>query len=142
MTRKAPALSYLYALHQQATRTLAAINKEITRREAELTLLKAEATRWQAVAHAQQKNPSSPLPRQSHTPAGSRLQWDTVLQELPETFTARVVAQKTAKPIGQVYVGVRRWMKKKKVKKVAEGYQKVMVGRSPSPIKGDEKRKS
>jgi hypothetical protein len=140
MPRTAPSPSLVSTLRQQAAQALGRLHKEIAQRETELTSLKAEAQRWHAIV--QQQPPGVPARMQKHAPDGTRVQWDDVLHALPETFTAREVAQKTAKPKGQVYNGIHRWVATKKVKKVAEGYQKLPVGRPPTPAKGEEKRKS
>ena len=50
------------------------------------------------------------------------------MTKLPPTFTAKHVAQKTGKPMEQVYAGVSRWVKDKKVRRGKDGYQKVMTG--------------
>jgi hypothetical protein len=51
-----------------------------------------------------------------------------VLAELTPTFTTKDVAQKTGKPMEQVYAGVSRWVKDKKVKKTKDGYQRLVSG--------------
>ncbi|SRR6266849_3275636 len=111
---------------QQATKALAALHKEITQREQELTALKAEAARWQSVMQppARRVGPAVTPPRvpPSKRP---RLDWSAVFKELPTRFTAKDVAQEAGKPIGHVYVYVSRWMKDKKVRRVKDGYQKV-----------------
>jgi hypothetical protein len=137
MPRTAHSPSLVSTLRQQAAQALGSLQKAIAQRETALTFLKAEATRWQAIVQPQQ--PGAPARPQKHAPAGTRVQWEEVLQALPATFTAREVAQKTAKPKGQVYNGISRWVATKKVKKVAEGYQKVTVGRSASPAQGEQK---
>ena len=116
----------LATLTQQATKALAALRKEITQREQELAVLKAEATRWQRVIQEPARRVSPAVtPPQVPPPKGSRLDWSVVLKGLPTRFTAQDVAQEAGKPLGHVYVYMSRWMKDKKVRKVAGGYQKV-----------------
>jgi hypothetical protein len=62
--------------------------------------------------------------------ARSRLDWQVVLSELPETFVPKDVAQKTGKPMEQVYAGLSRWAKEKKVRKGKNGYQKMTASAS------------
>ncbi len=140
MPRMVSSPSLVSTLRQQAAQALTSLQKEIARRESELTSLKAEAQRWQAIV--QQKSSGVRVRTQNHALNGTRVQWDEVLQALPETFTARQVMQKTAKPKGQVYSGISRWVGMKKVKKVAEGYQKVAAGQAAAPVQSKAKRKS
>jgi hypothetical protein len=44
---------------------------------------------------------------------------------LPSRFTSKDIAQKSGKPMRQVYAYVSRWMKGKKVRRMKDGYQKV-----------------
>ena len=116
-------------LRAQAVKAVAALEKEIVTQEQELAALKQEAARWQRVLGGR-----VPRTRGARAPGrarreGSRVDWSTVLAELPQTFTAKDVAQKTSKPIRQIYVYLSRWGKDKKVRKGKEGYQKVSPGR-------------
>lgn len=121
-TRSQPLLT---TLHQQATEALASLHEEITQRERELAELKAEAARWQNVMGGQsQRVRTAAVPRQARKPQ-RRVDWNALLTGFPRTFTAREVATKAGKPIAQVYTHVSHWMKEKKVRKVADGYQKV-----------------
>jgi hypothetical protein len=112
-------------LTQQATQALAALRQEITQREQDLVALKAEATRWQRVVRGPAREAIPTAPYKIPPSKQIRLDWSTVLKELPTRFTSKDVAQKAGKPIEQVYVHVSRWMKDKKVRRVKEGYQKV-----------------
>ena len=113
-------------LQREATKALAALDKEITQRERELAVLKAEAARWQRVMRppARRVTPAVTPPRVP-PPKRPRLDWSAILKELPARFTTQEVAQKAGKPLGHVYVYVSRWMKDKKVRRVKDGYQKV-----------------
>jgi hypothetical protein len=140
MPRTTSSPSLVSTLRQQAAQALGSLQKEIAQRETELTALKAEAARWQAIVQHQWPGVSSRM--KNHSPTGSRVQWDEVLQALPETFTAQEIAKKTSKPKGQVYNTLHRWIGMKKIKKVAEGYQKVTAGQSALSAKSTDKRKS
>jgi hypothetical protein len=60
-----------------------------------------------------------------------------VLAGLPATFRSREVQQKTGKPMEQVYSGLSRWVKDKKVKKSPDGtYQKITVSSPGQQKKG------
>ena len=116
----------LTSLQREARRALAALRKEIARRERELAALKAEATRWQSVLQGPARGGGLGVTPPRLSPSQRpRLDWSALLQELPTRFTIRAVAQKAGKPLGHVYVYMSRWMKDKKVRKVAGGYQKV-----------------
>src|SRR4029453_17796424 len=104
----------LNPLKKQAVRVLTSLRREIGQREKELTLLKQEAQRWQdAVSGRSSVINGSGVRRGEKT--RSRLDWQVVLNELPETFVPKDVAQKTGKPMEQVYAGLARWAKDKKV---------------------------
>ncbi len=126
MLKCAPHPPLLATLTQQATKVLAALDKEITQREQELATLKAEAARWQSVMQETARGaiPTVTLSRVP-PPRRPRLDWSAILKGLPNRFTAQDVAQKASKPIEQVYVHASRWMKDKKVQRVKDGYQKV-----------------
>ena len=113
-------------LTQQATKALAALRQEIIQREQDLAALKAQAARWQRVLRGPARR-ARPAVAPPPVPPAKRLQldWSAILKELPTRFTTQEVAQKAGKPLGHVYVYMSRWMKDKKVRKVAGGYQKV-----------------
>jgi len=116
----------LTTLTQQATKVLAALDKEITQREQELAALKAEAARWQGLVRglARKAIPAVTPPRVL-PPRRPQLDWGAILKKLPTRFMTKDVAQKAGKPLEQVYVHLSRWMKDKKVRRVKDGYQKV-----------------
>ena len=128
MPQRAARLPLFASFQRQATKALTALQKEITQRERELATLKTEATRLQSALQgpARGNGPAaattSPrvLPSKQH-----RLDWSMIFKELPAQFTTKDVAQKTGKPIAQVYTHLSGWMKDKKVRKVKDGYQKV-----------------
>jgi hypothetical protein len=126
MAQRALRPSLLASFQHQATKALAALDREITQHERELAALRVEAIRWQRVLHepVRRGSPEVPPPR---VPSSQRrrLDWGAVLQELPTRFTITDIAQKTGKPLAHAYTYVSRWMKDKKVRKVKEGYQKV-----------------
>ena len=116
-------------LRAQAAKAIAALEKEIVTQEQELAALKQEAVRWQRVLGGRvPRTQGAGAPGRARR-EGSRVDWSTVLAELPQTFTAKDVAQKTSKPIRQIYVYLSRWGKDKKVRKGKNGYQKVSPGR-------------
>jgi hypothetical protein len=126
MPWEAPGHPLLTTLQRQAAKALASLQQAIMRREQELAELQAEAARWKSVMR-EQSGVSRPAAPTAHPRAAraSRLDWRAVLQELPTTFSARDVAQKTQKPLKQVYVRVGRWRRNNKIRKVTDGYQKV-----------------
>ena len=116
-------------LRAQAAKAIAALEKEIVTQEQELAALKQEAVRWQRVLGGRvPRTQGAGAPGRARR-EGRRVDWSTVLAELPQTFTAKDVAQKTSKPVRQIYVYLSRWGKDKKVRKGKEGYQKVSPGR-------------
>lgn len=119
-------IQQVHRLRQQAAKAVAALEKEIAKQEQTLAALKAEAARWRSLVGGQVTGASAAaVPRQARKPMRRLVDWSAVLAGLPRTFTAREVAQKTGKPMKQVYVRVGRWMKDKKVRKGRDGYQKV-----------------
>ncbi len=121
-------------LRRQTTKALTALQQEITKREKELETLKAEAGRWESVSGKQVKvEKVSASPRGTRRQAKSarrakkvqRLDWNTILGQLPKTFTVKDVAQNTGKSMNSVYAVSWRWMKAKKVRKSKDGYEKV-----------------
>lgn len=132
MPRKSGLQSLLMNLRKQGAKTLAALQQEITKREQELESLQSTATRWIDAL----SGPTGPLRAAAslRTRAGKkrrRLDWNVILAGLPATFNAKDVRQKSGKPLEQVYSGLSRWVKDKKIKRSAKGiYQK--IGASPA----------
>lgn len=126
MPRRVTSQSVLSSLKQQATKALSSLQREIARREQELATLKAEALRWmRALGASRGGTRVAAVPVRGLGRKRARLDWNAVLAELAPTFTAKDVAQKTGKPLEQVYAGVARWIKGKKVRKIKDGYQKI-----------------
>jgi hypothetical protein len=122
----APYSSLLSTLKQQAKKALASLQKEITRRERDLTTLKGEVSRWESVLSGQSRlGRTMTGTRGRRKSSGTRLNWNAVLTQLPSSFSVKQVAEETGKPIQQAYAGVARWVTDKKVKKGKNGYQKV-----------------
>jgi hypothetical protein len=122
----APYSSLLTTLKQQAKKALASLQKEIARREKELTALQGEVSRWESVLSGQSRlGRTTAGARGRHKPGSTRLDWNAVLTKLPSSFSVKQVAEETGKPIQQAYAGVSRWVTDKKVKKGKNGYQKV-----------------
>jgi hypothetical protein len=129
----APYSSLLSTLKQQAKKALASLQKEITRRERELTALQEEVSRWKSVLSEQPRRGRVMTgPRGRRKSRGTRLDWNIVLSKLPSSFSVKQVAEETGKPIQQAYAGVSRWVSDKKVKKGKDGYQKIGSTNSPS----------
>jgi hypothetical protein len=133
MPQRATRLPLLANVEREAAKALAALHQEITMREKELATLKTEAARWQSALQASATGdgaaavtPSRVRPsKRKLSGKQSRLDWSAILKELPSRFTTKDLAQKSGKPIRQVYTYVSRWMKEKKVRRVKAGYQKV-----------------
>lgn len=128
MPQSATRLPLVASFQRQAAKTLTALNKEIAHREQELAALKTEASRWQTVLHGPAKENGAAAARAPRKRARSkrrRLDWNAIFQELPARFTSKDLAQKSGKPLGQVYALVSRWRKDKKVRQVKDGYLKV-----------------
>jgi hypothetical protein len=118
--------SLLAGFQREAAKAVAALRQAITLRERELVALKTEAAQWHRVLHEPaRKGDPVVLPPRVAPSKRRRLDWGTVLQELPPRFTTKEVAHQASKPLAQVYTHVSGWMKAKKVRKVAGGYQKV-----------------
>ena len=109
-------------LKKQAGRILTSLRREIGQKEKELSALKQDVQRLQLVVNGR-------APAVSGSPSRVRLDWNSILKELPDTFSSKEVSQKSGKPMEQVYAGLNRWIKDRKVRKGKEGYQKVTAGR-------------
>jgi hypothetical protein len=131
MPQQASFRSLLTPLHRQATKALAALRQEITRREKELAGLKVEMARWQNVVNGRvARSARAALLAPSRSPKKLRLDWVALLQKLPARFTAKEVAEKTGRPPAHAYLAVSRWMKGKRIIKDKNGYRKLSTARS------------
>jgi hypothetical protein len=123
-------LSVLARRKREVAKAVAALRAEVTRRETELTSLRAELERWQAVLSV------------GATGGGGRraprLDWGRVLAALPATFTPQEVGRRAGKPMAQVYARLSRWAKGKKIHRVTGGYRK--GGGGPPPARKSAKR--
>jgi hypothetical protein len=130
MPQRSALRSRLAVLYRQVTKALALLAQEIARRERELTALKSEVTRWQQLlsgrAAETRRGTAAPPPSPK-----IRLDWHALLQELPARFTAKDLAEKTHKPLPQVYIALARLRKAKQIRKSADGYQKVSLPARP-----------
>lgn len=139
MPRRGAPQSFLSTLKRQAAKAVATLQQEITRRTKELAVLKEEAARWAGITGGQSPTANRTAFRRRTRKKGSRLDWNAILANLPSTFTAKDVAQKTGKPMEQVYAGVSRWAKDKKIKKGKNGYRKAApVGTARSQEKSGQ----
>jgi len=109
-------------LKKQAGKILTSLRREIGQKEKELSALKQDVQRLQLVVNGRAAAVDG-------SPSRVRLDWNMVLKELPDTFSSKEVSQKSGKPMEQVYAGLNRWIKDRKVRKGKEGYQKVTAGR-------------
>ena len=118
MPRTKTSRSAFNVLKKQANKVLSSLRREITQKEKELASLRQDAQRLDAVVSGRAVAAGGGAPR-------TRLDWDLILKELPDTFTSKEVGQKSGKPMEQVYAGLNRWIKDRKVRKGKDGYQKV-----------------
>jgi len=126
MPQRTSRLPVLASFQRDATKALTTLQKEIAQREHELAALKTEASRWQTVLHGPARGDgASTGPAWRKRRPKRRLDWSVIFKELPARFTSKDLAQKSGKPLAQIYALVSRWMKDKKVRKVKDGYQKV-----------------
>jgi hypothetical protein len=109
-------------LKKQAGKILTSLRREIGQKEKELSALKQDVQRLQLVVNGRAAAVGGSSSR-------VRLDWNLILKELPDTFSSKEVSHKSGKPMEQVYAGLNRWIKDRKVRKGKEGYQKVAAGR-------------
>jgi len=124
MPRREVQQSFLNTLKRQAAKTVESLQWEIARRAKELAMLKEEAARWATIIGRQPYTTNAAASRRRARKKGPRLDWNAILAALPPIFAAQDVARKTGKPMEQVYAGVSRWTKDKKIKKSKNGYRK------------------
>ncbi len=121
--------SALDTLKQQGVKIFASLQREIEAKEKDLAGLKAEADRWRSALGASARADGSRTPaKKGRRAKGKRVDWNATFLSLPATFSAKMVAEKTGKPMEQVYAAVSRWGKEKKVKRGKDGYQKASAG--------------
>jgi hypothetical protein len=114
-------LTVLTRLKREAAKATTALQKEIMRRESELSSLRSELGRWQAISSDGKSHGAKPKARKVE----KRLDWNRILTALPGKFTTKDVQRKSGKPLAQVYSGLGRWTKEKKVRRVEGGYERV-----------------
>jgi hypothetical protein len=119
MVRTKTSQSALGVLKKQASKVLTSLRREISQKEKELSTLRQEMQRLQGMVNGKSGATSGA--------SRARLDWNLVLKELPDAFSSKDVAAKSGKPMEQVYAGLNRWIKDRKVKKGKEGYQKTAV---------------
>ena len=117
MPRSTTSQSAFNMLKKQASKVLTSLQKEVAQKEKELVSLRQDVQRLQAVVSGRAVAAGGGTPRM-------RLDWNMILKELPDTFSSREVSQKSGKPMEQVYAGLNRWLKDRKIKKGKDGYQK------------------
>lgn len=116
MARTKTSLTALGVLKKQASKVLTSLRREIAQKEKELSALRQDVQRLQGMVNGRAAAASGA--------SRVRLDWNLVLKELPDTFSSKDVAAKSGKPMEQVYAGLNRWIKDRKVKKGKDGYQK------------------
>lgn len=118
MPRTKSSQSALGLLKKQASKVLNSLRREVAQKEKDLAALRQDMHRLQGIVSARAVVGVGGAPR-------VRLDWNLVLKELPDTFSSRDVGEKSGKPMEQVYAGLNRWIKDRKVRKGKDGYQKV-----------------
>lgn len=116
MPRRKTEQSNIGTLKQYAATVLSALEKDIAALEKELAARMAEANTIRAI-----------LDRPFTGNGGlksPRLDWAAVLASLPQVFSAKDLARVSGKPMEQVYAGISRWVKDRKIQKEADGYHK------------------
>jgi len=138
MPQKNTLQSLLTNLSRQGAKALTAMQGEIAKREKELEALKATEARWREIVGGKVRAMSAaPLARMRTGRRKRRLDWNMILAGLPATFRSKEVQQKSGKPMEQVYAGLSRWVKDKKIKKSSDGsYQKSSVSSSGQQKRG------
>ena len=119
------------SLRKQAGRILAALEKEIAKKERELDELRKEADICKQVVGTQtakapaQAPAKAPAKARAKGPARKRLDWTQVLAGLPDQFTAKDVVAKIKKPPSAVYTQLYQMTKTGRLKRTEDGYEKV-----------------
>ena len=112
----------LIALKKQAAQTLGALQKEIARREKELSDLQNEAAVCQQLLRGKVAKISA---KGSSGGSGKRIDWRSVLADLPKRFTAKDVIDKVNKPAAGIYTQLYQMTKANRLKRTKDGYEKV-----------------
>jgi hypothetical protein len=116
MARTKTSQTALGVLKKQASKVMTSLRREIAQKEKELSALRQDVQRLQGMVNGKSAVASGA--------SRVRLDWNLVLKELPDTFSSKDVGVKSGKPMEQVYAGLNRWIKDRKVKKGKDGYQK------------------
>lgn len=112
----------LTALKKQAAQTLRALQKEILRREKELSSLQNEAAACQQLLHGKAFKASA---KETSGGIGKRIDWGSVLADLPKQFTAKDVIGKVNKPAAGIYTQLYQMTKANRLKRTKNGYEKI-----------------
>jgi hypothetical protein len=112
----------LTALKKQAAQTLGSLQKEIARREKELSALQNEAAVCQQLLHGRVSKSSA---KGSLGGSGKRIDWRSVLADLPKQFTAKDVIDKVNKPAAGIYTQLYQMTKANRLRRTKDGYEKV-----------------
>lgn len=132
MPRKSSAIavtSTFRQVQQQARSLLVNLRKEIRTKENDLRRLKEDESRLSLLIGRQG---AAAAPRAAGAPSGGRINWRTVLQQLPRQFKAsdvRSVRGLKGKRPSEIFAAITRWIKAGTAKRKARGvYEKTERG--------------
>jgi hypothetical protein len=121
------ATSAFHQVQQQARSLMVNLRKEIRTKEAELRRLKEEESRLSTLigGHARSGRSASGMAASR----GGRINWRTVLDQLPKQFKAadvRMVKGLKSKRASEVFAAITRWIQTGSARRKARGvYEKV-----------------
>ena len=110
-------------LQQQARGLLSALRKEIRAKEVELERLKEDESRLSLVTGGGPA-PAAAAPAARNQSSGGRINWRTVLEQLPKQFKAsdiRSVRGLKDKRPSEIFAAVTRWIEAGTVKRKTRG---------------------
>jgi hypothetical protein len=111
-------------LQQQAHVLLAILRKEIRAKEEELKRLKDDETRLGLVTGKVSTGAAAPAAERSERTGGGRINWRTVLEQLPKQFNAsdiRGIRGLKDKRPSEIFAAVTRWIEAGMVKRKDRG---------------------
>jgi hypothetical protein len=111
-------------LQQQARGLLSALRKEIRAKEVELERLKEDESRLSLVTGGGAPAPAAAAPAARNQSSGGRINWRTVLEQLPKQFKAadiRSVRGLKDKRPSEIFAAVTRWIEAGTVKRKTRG---------------------
>jgi hypothetical protein len=111
-------------LQQQAQALLVILRKEIRAREEELKRLKDDESRLGLVTGKVSAEAAAPAAERSERTGGGRINWKTVLEQLPKQFNAsdiRGIRGLKDKRPSEIFAAVTRWIEAGMVKRKDRG---------------------